>query len=315
MMETVEENKKRNESLSQLVETFRCCVCLGFVRPGQKLRCCAPNGHLVCNSCYASMKKLKKRADKTETLCPLCRVGEFDETASFATLKALFDIAKNYIVYDCQGVYWGCTAKLSAAEVAGHEARCPYSLSICPADGCNFKAPLQNLLDHNARSGGSKCFVEIKDSRNHASFFVWKMEVAGRELFDPKLCKFVAGRCLKPTMLCSQDPTVKLCLFTGATKDQEFLIVSVMWLKDSCVPTMRREKRFVKILAQTCRCNGVKFTGEVGFQNWDQADLEADARQLKIHRSTYVDLLRKCTLCNNNEPQLMIQVELLFAGK
>lgn len=314
-METLDENKKIKESLSQLVETFRCCVCMGFVRPGQKLRCCTSNGHLVCCACYASMKKVKKRDDKTATLCPMCRVGEFDEGVTFATLKALFDIAKNYIVYDCQGVYWGCTAKLSAAEVAGHEAKCPQSLSICPADGCNFKAPFPKLIEHNARSGGSKCFAEIRDSRNRASFFVWEMELSGRELFDPKLVKFLAGKCSKPAMLCSQDPTVKVCLFTGITQDQEFLTVSVMWLQDNCVPNTRRDKRFVKIVAQTCRCNGIKFTGEAGFQNWDKADLEADGRQLKIHRSTYLDLLRKCAVCNNNDTSLVLKVELLFAGK
>jgi hypothetical protein len=314
-MENSEVNKKMTESLHQLVETFRCCVCLSFVRPGQKLRCCSSNGHLVCSSCHASMKKVKKRDDKTETLCPMCRVGTFDEAASFATLKALFDIAKKYMVYDCQGVYWGCTAKLTAAEVAGHDARCPHSLSICPADGCNFKAPFPKLMEHNARSGGTKCFAEIKESGNVKSFFVWKLEIVGSELFDRLLCKFRPGRCSKPAMLCSQDPTVKVCLLTNVSKDQEFLTLSVVWLLDNCVPTTRRDKRFVKIIAQTCRCNGLKFTGEAGFQNWDKADLEADGRQLKIHRSTYTDLLRKCAVCNNNEPQLTIQVELLFAGK
>ena len=316
-MDSEGETRKRNESLSQLVETFRCCVCMGFVRPGQKLRCCTPNGHLVCTSCYASMKKFKKREDKTEIVCPLCRVGRFKEDASFATLKALFDIAKIYVIYDCQGVNWGCTAKLSASQVAGHEAACPYAMSICPADGCNFKGPYLNLLEHNSRSGGSKCFSEIRDARNRASFFVWRIDVGGMELLDSDTGLFLDNdRGFKPAMLCSQDPTVKVCLLTGVTADREFLTASVLWLQDNCIPNTRRDKRFVKIIAQTCRCKGLKFTGEAGFQNWDRIDLEAAGRQLKIHRSTFLDLVRKCNVCNGSEnPQLSLQVELLFTGK
>jgi len=123
------EAAKRDQSLSQLVETFRCCVCLGFLRPGQKLRCCTPNGHLVCSACYTDMKKLS--ADKEGPSCPLCRVGKYDEAASFVTLKAIFDIAKNFITYDCQGVSFGCFKKFSASELLVHEARCPHALSNC----------------------------------------------------------------------------------------------------------------------------------------------------------------------------------------
>lgn len=307
------ETRKRNESLSQLVETFRCCVCLGFLRPGQKLRCCTPNGHLICNSCYASMKKIKKAGDGSQLSCPICRVGKFDEAANFAALKALFDIAKNFIVYDCQGVNWGCTAKLSANDVLGHEAVCGSALSICPGSGCNFKAPYKHLAEHNWKREGTPCFTFLRTARNGRSFFVWIFEVGGRELLDDDAGAFRPPyRGFKPGMLCSQDPSVKACLLTGITEDKQFFAASVVWLQDNFIPKTRREKRFVKIVAQSCSCKGQKFTGEAAFQNWDKNEMEAEGRQLKIHRSTFQSFLGKCLVCNSENSKVVLQIEVLF---
>jgi hypothetical protein len=309
-MEAERELNKR--SLCQVVETFRCCVCLGFVRPGQRLRCCAPNGHLICNDCYKSMKTVQEGGEEVELACPLCRVGRFDEEATFATLKAIFDVVKNFIVYDCQGVNWGCQAKLSASQLAGHEAGCPSALSICPATGCNYKAPFPHLLKH-----GSKCFTQITDAKNSSSFFVWRVDVGGKELLDSATGEFYEReRGFKPAVLCSQDPAVKVCLLTSTTKDGQFFTASVLWLQDNHIPKTRKEKRFVSIVAKSCNCNGQKFTGEAAFQNWDESERRAEGRQLKIHLSTFSNLVKKCLVCNiSEEPTLVLQVELIFPKK
>ena len=306
------EAAKRDQSLSQLVETFRCCVCLGFLRPGQKLRCCTPNGHLVCSACYTDMKKLS--TDKEGPSCPLCRVGKYDEAASFVTLKAIFDIAKNFITYDCQGVSFGCFKKFSASELLVHEARCPQALSNCPGQGCNYKAPLSYLRAHNTELR-AKCFTEIGYARNCSSFFVWKIEIGGRELLDAEGRVFCKGdRSFKPALLRSQDPAVKLCLLTGLTEERNFFTANVVLLKDNCFPkAIRQENRCVKFSAQACHCNSLTFTGEAVYQNCDGSEMEAEGRQLRIHSSTFLSLVRKCLLCKSNvNPKLLLRVELIF---
>ena len=304
------ERETRNQALSQLVETFRCCVCLGFVRPGQKLRCCTPNGHLVCNACLASMKKLQKRGDKTEVFCPLCRVGKFEESDSFAALKTLFDVAKKFVIYECQGANWGCTARLSASQVLGHEASCTNAPSVCPGDGCNFKAPFRYLSEHNRKPRATSCFTEIRNTGNRSTFFLWKIDVGGQELLDEPLGTFkTREEGFKPSVLCSQDPSVKACLLTSVSPQEEFFFASVVWLQDNCISKARREKRFVEILAQSCHCNGLKFTGEAAFQNWESREIEG--KQLKLHCQNFRDLVKKCVACGSENGRVTLQIKLL----
>ena len=309
---------------SKLVEIFKCCVCLGYVRPGQKLRCCTTNGHLVCDTCYASMKKIKKKSDNSEVTCPVCRVGKFDESASFAALKSVFDLAKKFIFYECQGSAWGCAYKYSASALVEHEAVCPNVPSICPGDGCNFRAPFSHLRAHNLRGSSGeyrgdsrRCFIELTESGNSTTFFVWKVDFGGRKLLTGETRHFTdpGYGFEKPVMLCSQDPNVKVCLVTGFTEDKEFFTASVVQLQDSCLQNAKGKKGYVHIIAKSCCCNSQTFVRELSYQNWDKSEMEADGRQLKMHRSTLSDIVKDCPVCCKKNPVLTLQIELVFGFK
>jgi hypothetical protein len=144
---------------------------------------------------------------------------------------------------------------------------------------------------------------------------VWKIEIGGRELLDAEGRVFCNGdRAFKPALLRSQDPAVKLCLLTGLTEERDFFTANVVLLKDNCFPkAIRQENRCVKFSAQACHCNSLTFTGEAVYQNCDRSELEAEGRQLRIHSSTFLGLVRKCLLCKSNvNPKLLLRVELIF---
>jgi len=243
------------------------------------------------------MKKIKKRTDDTETTCPVCRVGKFDESASFAALKSVFDLAKNFILYECQGSAWGCAYRYSASALADHEAVCPNVPSICPGDGCNFRAPFSHLRAHNLRGSSGelrrdsrRCFVELTESGNSSTFFVWKVEIGGRKLLTEEAV-------------------------TGFTEDKEFFTASVIQLQDSCLQNAKGKKGYVYIIAKSCCCNSQTFVRELSYQNWDKNEMEADGRQLKMHRSTLSDIVKDCPICCKKNLVLTLQIELVFGFK
>jgi hypothetical protein len=268
------------------------------------------------------MIKVQKGRDEAELKCPVCRVSGFDPAATFSTLKSLFDIAKKSITYDCQGVNWGCTAKLSARDLKAHEAACEHAISICPGEGCNFKAPFRLFSKHGnpthvvkKPNGPSRpCFIEIGDTKNTNSFFVWNIDIGGREMLDEEnSCFATVSRGFLPAILRSQDPTIKACLLTSLTDDRNYFIASILWLEDDHQTNTRKKKKFAKLIACSCNCIALRFVGETAFQNWDKEQIQSANRQLRIHWSLFSDILNGCTRCKyTKNVKLRLMIELFF---
>jgi len=302
-----------NLSISKLVEPFRCCVCLEFARPGQRLRCCTVNGHFTCDNCYASLKKQRE-----EPNCPVCREGKFRESARFATLLAFFDIAKNFISYECEGSAWGCSAKLSAKTLVEHETVCEKRLSVCPGSGCNFKAPFENFALHGSSSNEGKfphpCFNQAKELNNKDHFFVWNIELDGETMIDVESRRFVGDRkkiIHKPILLSSQNPSLRACVVTAPSVDHRCFTASILWLEPDYALEKRKEKRIFKVYLFSCGCSTMLFKGEPIFQNWDTDKVDSSCRQLCVHFVTFYAMLHTCILCNAKDCKISICIELV----
>jgi hypothetical protein len=161
------------------------------------------------------------------------------------------------------------------------------------------------------RESTTSCFTVVSNIGSSNSN-VWYVEFGGPEMVDRKNKIFDIDKSVyKPAIFCSQDPNVKAYLSTRITEDEQFFTAHVVWLQNDYIAKTRKEKRFVKILARTCHCNSVKFVGEAAFQNWDTEETaETAKRQLRLHWSTFLDIVKKCTRCSTQNPKLFIQVEL-----
>jgi hypothetical protein len=272
------------------------------------------------------MRKLGKRKwyDDGEPLkCPFCRVGKFDNEASFALLASLFEIAKTLIVYDCASAAWGCTEKLSAARLADHEAVCEHRLSYCPGTCCDFKAPFKELAAHGeTRSSGkfkSPCFTVFQDAKSEKSFFVWTVDLRESELQLVKngnKANFARSDFrTQPAILFSQDPSVRACILTGVCDDGQFFTASVLWLENDYALSKRKENIYFKLMVFSCGCNSQMFFGEPAFQNWSTEKIESAKRQLKIHISTFAAMFNRCTSCSVNNAEAVLRIELIHIPK
>ncbi|XP_060525075.1 uncharacterized protein LOC132701291 [Cylas formicarius] len=112
----------------RMLQFFECPVCKSFMKP-PIYQC--QSGHSICNSCKPRLEK-----------CPTCR-APFGMTRNYSLEGLTVGVS-----YPCTFHDLGCMMSLSPADIAKHEAVCPYKPYNCPVHLCTMTGSQDVIVTH-----------------------------------------------------------------------------------------------------------------------------------------------------------------------